>query len=198
MRSCTTSRRTRSGAPSSTWRRPHRQAWMACCGMRMRTGWKRRCSTCADAYIRERIGRCRPRRVEIARPDGGTRPLGIAWTHSAVPAASRTAFASSPRATASPRWPHEPLHRLVAAFVPPRRPLVRFSPLRLPQAPAHRLAIEIQLTSNRPNRCTVVRATTNLLPLVRSGHLDLPDHLTLRVDRRRCRLPSVYRGEKSS
>ena len=78
--------------------------------------------------------------------------------------------------------------------VNPRRPLVRL-PLRLPQTPAHGLAVQIQRTSNRPNRRTLARPTTNLLPPVLSDHLDLPEHLTLGVDRRRCRrhllLPSV-------
>ena len=76
----------------------------------------------------------------------------------------------------------------------PCRPLVRL-PLRLPQTPPHGLAIEVQLTSNRPNRCTLARPTTNLLPPLLSDHLDLPEHLTLGVDRRRFRrhllLPSV-------
>ena len=38
----------------------------------------------------------------------------------------------------------------------PCRPLVRL-PLRLPQTPPHGLAIEVQRTSNRPNRCTLAR-----------------------------------------
>ena len=78
--------------------------------------------------------------------------------------------------------------------VDPRRPLLRL-PLRLPQTPAHGLAVQIQRTSNRPNRRTLTRPTTNLLPPVLSDHVDLPEHLTLRVDRRRNRrhllLPSA-------
>ena len=78
--------------------------------------------------------------------------------------------------------------------VDPRRPPVRL-PLRLSQTPAHGLAVQIQRTRNRPNRRTLARPTTNLLPPVLSDHLDLPEHLTLGVDRRSCRrhllLPSV-------
>ena len=75
--------------------------------------------------------------------------------------------------------------------VRPRRPLVRY-PLPLPKAPAHRLAVEVQLASNRPNRSARSRSTMNLFPPISSDHLDLPEHLTLRVDHRGCRrhLPS--------
>ena len=48
---------------------------------------------------------------------------------------------------------------------------------------------------DRPNRRPLARPTTNLLPPLPSDHLDLPEHLTLGVDRRRRRphllLPSV-------
>ena len=53
---------------------------MVWCGRSTRTDWTSGCSTCTAAYIRERIERraLPSRRVEIPKPDGGTRPLGIA------------------------------------------------------------------------------------------------------------------------
>ena len=70
--------------------------------------------------------------------------------------------------------------------VRPRRPPIPF-PFRLPQAAADRLAVEVQLASNRSNRSARTRSTMNLLPPVPSDHLDLPEHLLLKVDHRPCR-----------
>ena len=65
----------------------------------------------------------------------------------------------------------------------PRRPRIR-PPRRLPQAPPHRLAIKIQLASNRSDRCPRRRPTMHLLPPLLSQHLDLPERSPLGVDRR--------------
>ncbi len=84
--------------------------------------------------------------------------------------------------------------------VRPRCPPVR-PPLRLPQAPAHGLAVQVQLASDRPYRSAPTRSTMNLLPPVPSDHLDLPEHPSLEVDRRRCRRhrsPLSDRGEEFS
>ena len=74
-------------------------------------------------------------------------------------------------------------------------PLVRL-PLGLPQTPAHGLAVQFQHDVQSPESTPPrLSPATNLLPPVPSDQLDLPEHLTLAVDSRRCRrhllLPSV-------
>ena len=129
-------------------------------------------------------------------------PATAARTGSRLVAGRRTADLSVPGTEPAPSSRPRPP---VAAGTPragpaacrpadPRHPLVRL-PVRLPQTPPHGLAVQIQRTTNRPNRRTLARPTTNLLPPIPSDHLDLPEHLTLRVDRRRRRrhllFPSV-------